>query len=190
MYLATGERLRYCGAIATLTVSSIGDAWEQQRQEAIKRLTDFGRDFAGIAEDCCQDFARAGAAGGFEALRAPFTKRYLRLFTPEGAWTPGAMTGAGGVSPAYLRWQRASQKLGEQAALIATDAFQHLSSALTSSDPEAAPITSVRALHDLWIECGEAAYAAAARTPAYAQAQTELLAALVEWRAELAGVTR
>jgi hypothetical protein len=168
----------------------MGDDWEQQRQEAIRRLTDFGRDFAGIAEDCCQHFARAGAAGGFEALRAPFTERYLRLFTPEGAWTPGAMTGAGGASPAYLRWQRASQRLGEQAALIAADAFQRLSSALASSDPEAAPITSVRALHELWIECGEAAYAAVAHTPAYAQAQSELLAALVEWRAELAGVVR
>lgn len=166
------------------------DAWEQQRQEAIGRLADYGRDFAGIAEDCCQYVARAGAAGGFEALRAPFTERYRRLFTPEGAWTAGARTGAGDASPAYLRWQRASRELGEQAALIAADAFQRLSAALTSSDPEAAPITSVRALHELWIECGEGAYAAVARTPAYAQAQSELLAAIVEWRAELAGFAR
>jgi hypothetical protein len=74
--------------------------------------------------------------------------------------------------------------------LIAADAFERLSAALTSSDPEAAPITSVRALHELWIDCGEAAYAAVARTPAYAEAQSELLAAIVEWRAALAGVAR
>ncbi|MEX2151652.1 MAG: poly(R)-hydroxyalkanoic acid synthase subunit PhaE [Steroidobacteraceae bacterium] len=168
----------------------MGDAWEQQRQEAIGRLADYGRDFAGIVEDCCQFFARAGASGGFEALRTPFTERYRRLFTPEGAWATAATTGAGGTSPAYLRWQRASREMGEQTALIATDAFERLSAALTSSDPEAAPITSLRALHDLWIECGEAAYAAVARTTAYAQAQSELLAAIVEWRAELAGVSR
>jgi len=166
------------------------DAWEQQQQEAVRRLTEYGRDFAGIAEDCCQYFARVGAAGGFETLRAPFTERYRRLFTPEDAWTAGATTGAGGASPAYLRWQRASREMGEQAALIAADAFQRLSAALTSSDPEAAPITSVRALHELWIECGEAAYAAVARTPEYARAQSELLVAIVESRAELAGVTR
>ena len=168
----------------------MGDPWEQQRLEAIGRLADYGRDFAGIAEDCCRLLARAGATAGFEALRTPFTERYRRLFTPEGAWTASATTGAGGTTPAYLRWQRASRKLGEQAELIAADAFQRLSAALTSSDPEAAPITSVRALHELWIECGEAAYAAVARTPAYAQAQSELLAAIVEWRAELAGVAR
>jgi hypothetical protein len=168
----------------------MGDPWEQQRQEAIGRLTDYGRDFAGIAEDCCRFFARAGATGGFEALRTPFIERYRRLFTPEGAWTAGAKIGVGGTSPAYLRWQRASRELGEQVALIAADAFERLSAALTSSDPEAAPITSVRALHELWIDCGEAAYAAVARTPAYAEAQSELLAAIVEWRAALAGVAR
>jgi hypothetical protein len=166
------------------------DAWEQQRQEAIGRLADYCRDFAGIAEDCCQYFARVGAAGGIEALRTPFTERYRRLFTPESAWTASATTGARGASPACLRWQQASREMGEQAALIAADAFQRLSAALTSSDPEDAPITSVRALHELWIECGEAAYAAVARTPAYAQAQSELLAAIVDWRAELAGRAR
>lgn len=168
----------------------MGAAWEQQRLEAIGRLADYGRDFAGIAEDCCRYFAHAGATGGFEALRTPFTEHYRRLITPDGAWTAGANTGAGGTSPAYLRWQQASRELAEQATLIAADAFQRLSAALTTSDPEAAPITSVRALHELWIECGEAAYAAVARTPAYARAQSELLAAIVEWRAELAGVAR
>jgi hypothetical protein len=166
------------------------DAWDRQRQEAIRRLTDYRRDFAGIAEDCGRHFAQAGAAAGLDALRAPLTERYRRLFTPESAWTAGAQAGAGGASQAYLRWQRASRELGQQVALIAADAFERLSAALTSSDPEAAPITSLRALHELWIDCGESAYAAVARTPAYAAAQSELLAAIVEWRAELAGVAR
>jgi hypothetical protein len=169
---------------------AMAEAREQQRLDAISRLADYGRDFAGIAEDCCKYFATLGAAGAVEALRTAFTERYRRLFTPEGVWTADAMADSGGNPATYLRWQRASQKLGEHAASIAADAYQRLSSALACSGPEAAPITTVRALHELWIECGEAAYAAAANTKAFADAQAELLAALVEWRAELAGVAR
>ncbi len=151
--------------------------------DALKRLLEFGSDFAGIAEDCRSFIASGGSQHGFEALRAPFTERYRRLFMPEGAWTADA-AGDMDASATYLRWQRASQKLGEHAAAIAADAFRRLNAALASSDPGLAPITSLRALHELWIECGEAAYAAVAHTKPYADAQAELLSALVEWRAE------
>ncbi len=49
--------------------------------------------------------------------------------------------------------------------------------------PDAPPITSLRELQALWIECGEAAYAEAARREEFASAQAELLMALVELRA-------
>ena len=52
--------------------------------------------------------------------------------------------------------------------------------------PEAPPITTLRELHALWIDCGEAAYAAAAHRDEFAEAQAELLAAFVELRAGLA----
>ena len=45
---------------------------------------------------------------------------------------------------------------------------------------------NLRELHSLWIDCGEAAYAAAAHRDEFAAAQAELLAAFVELRAGLA----
>jgi polyhydroxyalkanoate synthesis regulator phasin len=45
-------------------------------------------------------------------------------------------------------------------------------------------VTSLRQLHDLWVECGEQAYAAAAHRDDFAAAQAELLAAAIEWRFE------
>ena len=55
--------------------------------------------------------------------------------------------------------------------------------ALAATGPEAQPITSLRELHALWVECGEAAYSQAAHREEFAAAQAELLSALVELRA-------
>jgi hypothetical protein len=41
-------------------------------------------------------------------------------------------------------------------------------------------VTTLRELHALWIDCGEAAWAAAAHGEEFAEAQAELLAAHVE----------
>jgi hypothetical protein len=41
----------------------------------------------------------------------------------------------------------------------------------------------LRELHELWIECGEAAYAAAAHGEEFSAAQAELLAAMIEMHA-------
>jgi hypothetical protein len=168
----------------------MAETLEQQRQYAMKRLLDCAGDFAGIAEDCRQYFASGAPAGGFETLRLPLMERYRRLFMPEGAWPADGKSGTGGSSAAQLRWQRASQALAGQTTAIAADAFARLNAALASSDPEAPPITTLRALHELWIECGEAAYAAVAPSKSYADALAELLAAIVEWRAELAAAAR
>jgi hypothetical protein len=66
------------------------------------------------------------------------------------------------------------------------NAGERLAAALARSGPEAPPITTLRELHALWIDCGEAAYAAAAHREDFAEAQAELLAAFVELRAGLA----
>ena len=71
----------------------------------------------------------------------------------------------------------------EQATAIAIDACERLGASLSATGSAAPPITSLRDLHALWIECGEAAYAAAAHREEFAAAQAELLMALVELRA-------
>jgi hypothetical protein len=94
------------------------------------------------------------------------------------ATAPGAKAGA-----AMIRYQQAWERCTRLASTIAADASRRLSTALAESGPATPPITSLRDLHALWIECGEAAYAQAAHTEEFAAAQAELLGSLVELKA-------
>jgi hypothetical protein len=136
-----------------------------------------------------QEFtALAGAVWGptgsgpvdFGALRNSLIAGYQRLFAPGPLAAAGPPTGGGA---AFERYQRAAARSAELATSIAHDASRRLAEALAASSPGAPPITSLRELHALWIECGEAAYGEAARREEFAVAQAELLMALVELRA-------
>ncbi len=162
-------------------------------EEAMRRGLAFGGDYLGIAGDWWRIFAQgpAGAPGmappaamNLEPLRAHFIELYQRLFTPEIAMAAVAQHPAAGMAAAGARCQAAAQRFAGQVVAIATDAFRRLSTELATTDATAAPITSLRELHELWIECGEAAYAAAAHGDDFAEAQAELLAAFVELRFE------
>ena len=120
------------------------------------------------------------ASGSFDP--AALAASYQQLFMPA-APVPNAMPG----TAAALRLQRASQAFAALAAGAAADAALRFQAALASTDPALPKITTLRALHALWIDCGEAAHAAAAHAPAWAEAQAELLNALVELRAETPG---
>jgi Poly(R)-hydroxyalkanoic acid synthase subunit (PHA_synth_III_E) len=123
------------------------------------------------------------AAADFGAIQQSLVAGYQRLFTP------GALSAAmppSGSGAAFERYQRAAARTTEIAESIAHDASRRMAAALGASGPEAPPITSLRELHALWIECGEAAYADAARLEEFATAQAELLMALVELRAAAA----
>jgi imidazole glycerol phosphate synthase subunit HisF len=113
------------------------------------------------------------------ALQSGMVERYRRLFTPHGA--PEVTAGDSGA--AFIRCQQAAERFGKQATAIAIDASARFSAALSETGPQAPPITSLRELHALWIDCGEAAYAAHAHREEFAEAQAELLAAFVELRA-------
>jgi len=105
---------------------------------------------------------------------------YRRLFAPS---PPAAFAGTAQAGAAWHRWQRAAERLGRLTGFIALDASRRLQAALAQSGPKAPPITSLRELHALWVECGEAAYAEAAHGEEFADAQAEWLAAMVELRA-------
>ena len=119
-----------------------------------------------------------------DALQNPLIERYRQLFMPSGLATPGDRPANPGA--AFLRYQQAMQGFTAQVSAIAMNAGERLAEALAQSGPEALPITTLRELHALWIDCGEAAYAAAAHREDFAEAQAELLAASVELRAGLA----
>ena len=102
---------------------------------------------------------------------------------------PGLLPAKPAAAPDGAAWQRlqqAAERYARLALAIASDAGRRLVAALSAGDAAAPPVTSVRELHALWIECGEAAWAAAAHGEEFAAAQAELLAAQVELAA-LAG---
>ncbi len=118
-----------------------------------------------------------------EAMGAIFTDRYRQLFTPEFARIAPVPDPPSVSAAAMTRWQAATQRFGLQIAAIASDASQRLTGLLLADDAGLPPVTSLRQLHALWIECGEAAYAVAAHGEEFAEAQAELLGACVELRA-------
>jgi Poly(R)-hydroxyalkanoic acid synthase subunit (PHA_synth_III_E) len=115
------------------------------------------------------------------ALREPVMEQYRRLFLPPGIAIAGAQALQGATSVSRL--QQAADRFGRIATAIALDASQRFLAALRETGPDAPPITRLRELHELWIECGEAAYAAAAHGEEFASAQAELLAAMTEVQA-------
>lgn len=155
-----------------------------------QRLREFGQDYAGVAAGLWGHFPGAGqppAAApwqGSAALQAALAEHYRGMISPA---MPPQVAAAGtlpALAAAVARCQRASRALAAQATAIGADAARRLVAELSRTDAEAAPITTLAALHELWIECGEAAWAAAVHQDGYAAAQSEWLASLIELQFE------
>jgi hypothetical protein len=144
-----------------------------------RRLMEFGNDYTGIAAEFWSRMQVPTREPDLAGLQASLVERYRHLFMPIDHPEPAA----GGTGTAYIRCQQAAERFSRQATAIAIDASARLSAALSTTGPDVPPITSLRELHALWIECGEAAYAAQAHREEFADAQAELLAAFVELRA-------
>jgi hypothetical protein len=135
------------------------------------------RDLAALAAAWAGPTGQVSAA----AWQLPLAEQYRRLFAPPEP--PAVMAGAEAATAAALRYREAADRFGEHLSAVAHDAGRRLASALADSGPHAPPITTLRELHALWVECGDAAWSAAAYGEAFAAAQAELLVALVELRA-------
>lgn len=145
--------------------------------DAMRRLLEFGSDYAGVAAEFWNQIQAEDP--DFAGMQAGLVERYRKLFTPV-AVPPAGPADAGA---AFIRSQQAAERFGRHTSAIAVDACKRLTAALSATGADAPPITSLRELHELWIECGEAAFAAAAHREDFADAQAELLAAFVELRA-------
>ena len=134
------------------------------------------------AQQALTRLAGAALATNPAASAAPpsFAESYRLLFALGGLPAAGAGTGAPGA--AMRRYQRAAERIGKLLTDTAADATRRLDAALAADGPDALPITSLRELQALWIDCGEAAWSAAAHREEFAEAQAELLAASVALR--------
>lgn len=154
------------------------------------RLRESGQDYAGFATTFWSQFPGAGqppAAApwqGSAALQAALAEHYRRMISPAMPPQVAAAGTAPALAAAVARCQRAGQALAAQATAIGADAARRLVAELSRTDAAAAPITTLAALHELWIECGEAAWAAAVHQDDYAAAQAEWLTSLVELQFE------
>lgn len=150
-----------------------GSAAADPTQLAIRGMLDVGSDHAALAADLWRR-AMTGESGLAPGPVAELAGRYRHLLMPGAAPQPSA-----DAVPA--RWQRASAAMLRQAQAIAADAQRRLADALAESGPAATPVTTLRELFELWVECGEAAWASAAHRDDFAADQAEWLAALVEF---------
>lgn len=149
-----------------------------------QRMLEMSQAFAGFTADCwCLLAGGMGQAGGEAAaadLRSAFGEHFRRLLTPPMPPLPPAGGAAPEIAAALSRCQRAGQALTALISAAAADAGGRFVAELSRSDPGAEPIGTLRELHTLWIECGEQAWASAVHQDAYAAAQAEWLASLVE----------
>ena len=152
------------------------DPWFLQRT-----LGEFARGFEGLA-----NLFKPGPGPGpfdLEGIQRALAAHYQGLFTPP---APAALAAPGGANAgaAFVRYQEAAARSGVLVAEIAREASGRFARALAAGGPDAPPITSLRELHALWIECGEAAYHDAAHREDFAEAQAALVGALAELAAQ------
>ena len=141
-----------------------------------------GPGLTGLGERQAAALPEALADEDIEAIQASLAEGYRQLFAVgmSGAGTAPASTGPAASAPSFLRFQAAAARCAELMSVIAQDAAGRLARALQEAGPDAPPITSLAGLRALWIDCGEAAYAEAARQEGFAAAQAELLMATAE----------
>ncbi len=123
-------------------------------------------------------FAAQSMGAGTEHF---FADQYRQLFAMPGLHFTAPRDAAPG--PLLVRYQQAAERFARLLNEAAIDAARRLGIALADTGPGVAPITSLRELHALWIDCGEAAWSAVAHREEFAAAQAELFAALVALRA-------
>lgn len=88
------------------------------------------------------------------------------------------------LGQAAMRYQQALGRYGEMLGRVSTDAVERLSKRIARGAQSNEQIGSFRAMYDLWVDCGEQAFAAAAHGADFAKAQSEVNDALMELKTE------
>jgi class III poly(R)-hydroxyalkanoic acid synthase PhaE subunit len=161
---------------------------------AIRRIREFGENYLGTTRElwklveshASKELGASSLAPGegLDRLRNALKEKFERLYVPAFDPLHSQQEVTASLMNATLRWQRAATRVSELLSAVATDAVDKLLAALAGPEASGPPVTSLRQLHDLWVECAERSYATAVHSEDFAAAQAELLAALVEMRFE------
>jgi hypothetical protein len=162
--------------------------------ETLRRIREFGNDYLGITRELWKlvDTRVPGEPGvpsqpperSLDELRNALREKFEHLYVPMAAPLQAQQQATERLMNAALRWQRAATRVGELLSTVATAAVGKLIAELAGPDASGPPVTSLRQLHDLLVDCGEQAYSRAAHSDDFAAALAELLAAMVEMRFE------
>ncbi len=155
--------------------------------EVIRRLKEFGEDYLGITRELwnlVESHAALAPGSASQAFRDGLRDRFERMYMPKFGLLQGQPQATERLMATTLRWQHASSRMSEMLSNAATSAVEDLFAALSGSPESGSVVTTLRQLHDLWVECGERAYAKIAHSDDFAAAQAELLSAMVELRFE------
>ena len=166
------------------TRQSDADCALHLESEAIRRIREFGEAYLGISQELFRNLHSAESAKDLDQLRQALKENFERMYLPAFGRLHTQQQATERLLAASLRWQRAAARVSELLSSVATIAVENLINALAAPESSGPPVTTLRELHDLWIECGEGSHAAAAHGEDFAAAQAELLSAMVEMRFE------
>ena len=162
--------------------------------EAIRRIREFSDDYLGITRELWKlvESHASGEPGassralekGLDQLSNALKEKFERLYVPAFGPLHAQQQATERLMATTLRWQRAVTRVSELLSTVATDAVEKLIAALADPGASGPPVTSLRQLHNLWVDCGERAFAVTAHSEDFAAAQAELLMAMVEMRFE------
>lgn len=170
---------------------------ESPRQLAA-RMLEVGESYLGVTRQVWKALeavqgasaAQADLAKQLDALKSQFLAGFAQAF-PAGAGALPALgptrerqQAAERLQRAVLRYQQALARFSDMLAKVSSEAVERLAERLKEGVGAGRPPDSLRAVYDLWVECGEQAYAAAAHAPEFAQVQAELSDALLDLRRE------
>ena len=152
--------------------------------EVIRRIREFGDAWQRMAQELWRQLQSREPGQDLDQLRQALKENFERMYMPALGPLHTQQLATERLAAAALHWQRAYARFGELLAAVATVAVENLIATISGPETSGPPITSLRQLHDLWVECGERAYGATAHGEDFAAAQAELLAATVEMRFE------
>lgn len=190
-------------------LQAFGGALPESSREVAARLLEFGEGYLGVTRQAWRALEAAQGASAAQAdlvrqldsLKTQFAQGFAQVFPGMASATAPATGGMPGALPALgpaRERQQAAERLARAAARyqqafaaftallgrVSSGAVERLAQRLSEGAGSGQSPDSLRAVYDLWVDCGEQAYAAAAHTPEFARAQADLNEALLDLRRE------